>query len=276
MVEEISDSFSIVPEISLMALTESWVAAWMPLICCADLAGGLRGLLGQRLHFGGDHRKAAAGFTGARRLDGGVQREQVGLAGDGVDQLDDVADAGGRLRQLADALGRAARLADGIARHPRRFLHLAADLVDRGRQLFGGGSDRLDVGGGFLRSRRHRRRQLLRTLRRVVDSVPAEASSCVEAEETLLTISPIICSNSRVMLSTRRPRSILASASFAAASSAAFLAISASLNTCSASAIRPISVFSPRCGISTERSPWPSACIGFTIEEMPFETSRTR
>src|SRR6185369_15349145 len=33
IVEEISDSFSIVPEISLMALTESWVAAWMPLIC---------------------------------------------------------------------------------------------------------------------------------------------------------------------------------------------------------------------------------------------------
>jgi roadblock/LC7 domain-containing protein len=31
--EEISDSLSMVPEISLMALTESSVAAWMPLIC---------------------------------------------------------------------------------------------------------------------------------------------------------------------------------------------------------------------------------------------------
>jgi len=33
MVEEISDSFSMVPLISLIAFTESSVAAWMPLIC---------------------------------------------------------------------------------------------------------------------------------------------------------------------------------------------------------------------------------------------------
>src|SRR5450631_3489472 len=33
MVEEISDSFSMVPLISLMACTDSCVAAWMPLIC---------------------------------------------------------------------------------------------------------------------------------------------------------------------------------------------------------------------------------------------------
>src|SRR5450432_4901525 len=33
MVDEISDSFSMVPLISLMALTDSSVAAWMPLIC---------------------------------------------------------------------------------------------------------------------------------------------------------------------------------------------------------------------------------------------------
>ena len=33
MVEEISDSFSMVPLISLMAVTDSCVAAWMPVIC---------------------------------------------------------------------------------------------------------------------------------------------------------------------------------------------------------------------------------------------------
>ena len=69
----------------------------------ADLAGRLGGLLGQRLHLGRDDGKAAAGFAGARRLDGGVERQQVGLAGDGVDEFDHVADAGGRQRQLADA-----------------------------------------------------------------------------------------------------------------------------------------------------------------------------
>ena len=46
----------------------------------ADLAGRLRGLLGQRLHFGRHHRKAAAGLAGARRLDGGIQRQQIGLS----------------------------------------------------------------------------------------------------------------------------------------------------------------------------------------------------
>src|SRR5450432_1733012 len=33
MVEEISDSLSMVPEISLIAFTDSLVAAWMPVIC---------------------------------------------------------------------------------------------------------------------------------------------------------------------------------------------------------------------------------------------------
>ena len=79
----------------------------------------------------------------------------------------------------------------------------------------------------------------------VADSVPAEASSSVEADDTVWTISPITASKLRVMPSTRRPRSILASASAAAASSAAFLAINASLKICSVSAIAPISVFSP-------------------------------
>ena len=46
----------------------------------ADLAGGLRGLFGKRLHLGCDDGKAAAGFAGTRRLDRGVQRQQVGLA----------------------------------------------------------------------------------------------------------------------------------------------------------------------------------------------------
>src|SRR5207253_2458270 len=32
--EEISESFPMVPEISWMAPTESWVAAWIPVICC--------------------------------------------------------------------------------------------------------------------------------------------------------------------------------------------------------------------------------------------------
>ena len=48
----------------------------------ADLSGRLSGLRRQRLDLGGDHRKAAPGFARARRLDGGIEREQIGLRGD--------------------------------------------------------------------------------------------------------------------------------------------------------------------------------------------------
>ena len=64
----------------------------------ADLFGRLRGLSGQRLHLAGHHGKAAAGFAGARRLDGGIERQQIGLLGDVGDQADHVADAARRLR----------------------------------------------------------------------------------------------------------------------------------------------------------------------------------
>ncbi len=40
-----------------------------------DLLGRLRGLDRERFHFGGDHGEAAPGFAGARRLDGGVERQ---------------------------------------------------------------------------------------------------------------------------------------------------------------------------------------------------------
>jgi hypothetical protein len=57
-----------------------------------DLLGGLRGLTGEILDFGCDHGKAPAGFAGAGRLDGRVQRQQIGLAGDCADQAKHIAD----------------------------------------------------------------------------------------------------------------------------------------------------------------------------------------
>src|SRR3712207_7461014 len=50
------------------------------------------GLLRQLLDLGGDDREALARLTGASRLDRGVERQQVGLLGDAVDQLDDRGD----------------------------------------------------------------------------------------------------------------------------------------------------------------------------------------
>ena len=73
-----------------------------------DLLGGIRGTLGERAHLGGDDRKAAAGIAGARGLDAGVQRQQIGLERDLVDHADDVADL---LRRGLDAVHRR----DGLA-----------------------------------------------------------------------------------------------------------------------------------------------------------------
>ena len=52
----------------------------------ADLLGRLGRLVGQALHLGGHDGEALAGLAGARRLDRGVERQQVGLAGDLVDE----------------------------------------------------------------------------------------------------------------------------------------------------------------------------------------------
>jgi hypothetical protein len=65
-----------------------------------DLLGGLGRALRQRPHLGRDHREAASGIAGTRRLDTRVQREQIGLEGDLVDDADDLADLPGRVSML--------------------------------------------------------------------------------------------------------------------------------------------------------------------------------
>jgi hypothetical protein len=54
----------------------------------ADLLGGLLAALGELAHLGGHDREALAVLAGARGLDGGVERQQVGLVGDVVDDGD--------------------------------------------------------------------------------------------------------------------------------------------------------------------------------------------
>src|SRR5476649_780315 len=57
-----------------------------------DILGGGGRALRQVAHLGGDDGEAAPLLTGARRLDGRVQRQDIGLEGDAVDDADDVAD----------------------------------------------------------------------------------------------------------------------------------------------------------------------------------------
>jgi hypothetical protein len=79
-----------------------------------DVVGGPGGLAGEALHLLGHDREAAAGIAGARRLDGCVEREQVGLARNVADQAEDRFDrldvARQRLADLHRLLGLVASL----------------------------------------------------------------------------------------------------------------------------------------------------------------------
>ena len=79
----------------------------------ADFAGGLGGLLRQRFDLGSDDGEAAAGGAGARRFDRGVERQQRGLRGDRLDQLDHGADAFGGGGEAADGEVGMAEIGDG-------------------------------------------------------------------------------------------------------------------------------------------------------------------
>ena len=57
-----------------------------------DFLGGRGRALRQVAHLGGDDRKAAALLAGAGRFDRRVQRQDVGLERDAVDDADDVDD----------------------------------------------------------------------------------------------------------------------------------------------------------------------------------------
>ena len=56
-----------------------------------NLAGCIGRTLSQPLHLFCNHREAASGLTGRRCLNGGIQREYVGLLGNVGDQLGDFA-----------------------------------------------------------------------------------------------------------------------------------------------------------------------------------------
>ena len=109
-----------------------------------DFLGGLRGALGQLAHFVGHDRETQAMLTGARRFDGCVEGQHIGLAGDLADHLDDLADVFGRAVDQLHRLDRArrppwrrARASPGACPWPdgRRCGWLVGDRVDRGRSV---------------------------------------------------------------------------------------------------------------------------------------------
>src|SRR5690606_10303611 len=120
-----------------------------------DFPGRLGAALGERTDFGGHHGEAGAVFACAGGLDGGVQRQDVGLEGDAVDHADDVGDAGRVFVHALHGLDHAAhqfpafpgggagavgQLHGGVAR--------IGGLLDGAGQLFHGTGGLLQAGGG--------------------------------------------------------------------------------------------------------------------------------
>jgi hypothetical protein len=58
----------------------------------------------REIHFRRGDGKSFAGFSRSCRIDGGIQREQVRLACDGLDASHNLADAGGRISKLATSV----------------------------------------------------------------------------------------------------------------------------------------------------------------------------
>ena len=101
-----------------------------------DLVGRALGTAGQGAHFVGDHGEAAAHLPGARRLDGGIQRQQVGLFGNTANYRQHLVDGRHLLRQLAHRSRRAANLGghlldmlDRLTDHLTRLLRLVTRAV---------------------------------------------------------------------------------------------------------------------------------------------------
>ena len=118
-----------------------------------DLLGRLGASLREAADFRGDHREAAALLARARRLDGGVEGEQIRLERDVVDHRDDLGDLPRRPRDflhrghrlghdLTPRLGRVPR-ADGepagLLGVGRVLSHGPRELLQRGRGLLQGG-----------------------------------------------------------------------------------------------------------------------------------------
>ena len=96
-------------EIAAIASAVPEETCWIVSICWGDLVRRLAGLGRQVLDLRGDDGKALARLAGARRLDRGIQRQQVGLLSDVLDQGQDAADPLGRLDQPLDRPRRCVR-----------------------------------------------------------------------------------------------------------------------------------------------------------------------
>ena len=122
--------------------------------------------MGELLHLGGDDGEGAARLPGPRRLDRGVEREHVGLAGDGLDRGRDLlhlrhrlGEAGHAVAELDDEIGEAREDGDRVLDRGAALIELAARLLGEHARLVGGIGDLglvgEEAGGDLLEQIQH-------------------------------------------------------------------------------------------------------------------------
>jgi hypothetical protein len=156
MAEATSFTRAIAAPTAETAVTAPSVLPWIA-VTCAPICSVARGLGGELLHLARHHREALARLARARRLDRGVQRQQVGLAGDVGDEAHHLADLRRGLGQAAHGRVGGLRALHRLARRLRGVRHLARDLAHAGAELLGRRGDVAQVARALLRARGGRR-----------------------------------------------------------------------------------------------------------------------
>ena len=104
---------------------------------CRDLLGRLRCLNRERLHLRCDNSETPSRVACAGSLDGGVERQQIGLPGDVANKLHDRADLSRGFSKARDFVVRRSRFRQGGCNHLGRLDKLMVDFRDRTRQFLG-------------------------------------------------------------------------------------------------------------------------------------------
>jgi hypothetical protein len=93
-----------------------------------DLGCRAAGLSGERLHFPRDHGETLAGFSGARRLDRRIQRQQIGLGGNRLNLVGHICDL---VDLLTQTTGFFLDLGDRIERRLKDNVGFLVNLICR-------------------------------------------------------------------------------------------------------------------------------------------------
>ncbi|MNZ68252.1 hypothetical protein D3C78_865150 [compost metagenome] len=108
-----------------------------------DFQGCLAGTRGQVPYLIGHHGKTASVFTGTRRFNGGVQRQQVGLVGNSTNRLHNLSDQFRLFTHCVDTARGSIEVQGNFLDHLHRLLHHLRAFTCAGIILHRSGMSRL-------------------------------------------------------------------------------------------------------------------------------------